>query len=87
MSPLLSFMINDLVVKSNNPKFARKPRVGQVYFVRDTRKGVINFIWKGVLSGVSSTLGFNNREQRKVKKEVKRNGLTRNPKQNLTPNN
>jgi len=80
LSPLLSFMINDLVVKSNNPKFARKPRVGQVYFVRDTRKGVINFIWKGVLSGVSSTLGFNNREQRKVKKEVKRNGLTQNPK-------
>ena len=72
LSPLLSFMINDLVVKSNNPRFARKPREGQVYFVRDTRKGVINFVWKGVLSGVSSTLGFNNREQRKVKKEARR---------------
>ncbi len=72
LSPLLSFMINDLVVKSNNPKFARKPRVGQVYFVRDTRKGIINFIWKGVLSGVTSTLGFNNKDLRKVKKDAKR---------------
>ena len=73
LSPLLSFMINDLVVKSNNPKFARKPRVGQVYFERDTRKGVINFIWKGVLSGITSTMGFNNKEQRKVKKVERRN--------------
>jgi hypothetical protein len=72
LSPLLSFMINDLVVKSNNPKFARKPRVGEVYFVRDTRKGVVNFIWKGVLSGITSTLGFNNKELRKIKKEARR---------------
>jgi hypothetical protein len=62
-------MINDLVVKSNNPKFARRPRIGQVYFVRDTRKSVINYIWKSTLSGLISTMGFNNREQRKEKKD------------------
>ena len=71
LSPLIKFMINDLVVKSNNPKFARKPRVGQVYFERDYRKGVINYIWKSVLSGLMSTMGFNNKEQRKEKKENK----------------
>jgi hypothetical protein len=71
LSPLIKFMINDLVVKSNNPKFARRPRVGQVYFARDYRKGVINYIWKSVLSGLMSTMGFNNKEQRKEKKENK----------------
>jgi hypothetical protein len=71
LSPLIQFMINDLVVKSNNPKFARKPRVGQVYFVRDDRKGVVNYIWKSVLSGLMSTMGFNNKAQRKEKKESK----------------
>ncbi len=71
LSPLIKFMINDLVVKSNNPKFARKPRVGQVYFERDYRKGFINYIWKSVLSGLMSTMGFNSKEQRKGKKEDK----------------
>ncbi len=71
LSPIIKFMINDLVVKSNNPRFARKPRVGQVYFERDNQKGIVNYLWKGVLSGLASTMGFNNREQRKEKKENK----------------
>ncbi len=73
LSPIIKFMINDLVVKSNNPKFARRPRVGQVYFERDPQKGIINYLWKGVLSGLASTMGFNSREQRKEKKEKKEN--------------
>ena len=73
LAPILKFMINDLVVKSNNPKFARKPRVGQVYFERDPRKGIVNYLWKSILSGLMSTMGFNNRDQRKGKKEDKKN--------------
>ncbi len=73
LSPLINFMINDLVVKSNNPKFARKPRIGQVYNIRDTRKAVVNFAWKGILSGLLSTLGFNNKEQRKERKQMEKN--------------
>ncbi|MEJ2594481.1 MAG: hypothetical protein P8100_05000, partial [bacterium] len=73
LSPLINFLINDLVVNSHNPRFARKPRVGQSYFVRDTRKGVVNYLWKSVLSGLTSTLGFNNKEQRlEIKEERKK---------------
>ncbi len=72
LSPLISFMINDLVVKSNNPKFARKPRVGQVYFERDTQKSVVNYVWKSVLSGLMSTMGFNTKAQKQERKEVKK---------------
>jgi hypothetical protein len=71
LTPLVSFMINDLVVKSNNPRFARKPRVGEVYFKRDTRKSIVNYVWKSVLSGLMSTMGFNNKAQRQDRKENK----------------
>jgi hypothetical protein len=73
LSPLISFLINSLVVKSNNPRFARKPRVGQVYFRRDTRKASVNYLWKSILSGMLSTLGFNSKEQRQELKELKKN--------------
>jgi hypothetical protein len=65
----INFLINDLVVKSNNPKFARKPRVGQVYFERETEKGVVAYLFRSLLTGLTSTLGFNNKEQRMERKE------------------
>lgn len=68
LSPMVDFLMNDLLIKSNNPKFARSPRIGVVYFTRDTQKGIINYIFKSSLSGMTSTLGFNNKEQRQEKK-------------------
>lgn len=66
------FLINDLIVASNNPKFARKPKTGEIYFKRDVQKSFINFTWKSLLSGIMSTAGFNNKEQRQEKKEAKK---------------
>ncbi len=71
-SSMANFFINDLVLKSNNPKFARKARVGQIYAERDTQKGIVNFAFKGILSGMMSTLGINKKEQRKERKEYKK---------------
>ncbi|HEY9114109.1 MAG TPA: hypothetical protein VIN10_05375 [Bacteroidales bacterium] len=70
-TPLVDFMLNDLLLKSNNPKWARSPRIGQAYFERDTQKGIVNYIFKSSLSGILSTLGFNNKEQRQEKKDTK----------------
>jgi hypothetical protein len=64
----MNFMINDIVLKSNNPRFARKPRVGEVYFARDHEKSIVNYIWKSLMSGMLSTMGFNNKEQRQAKR-------------------
>jgi len=66
------FLINDLLIHSNNPKFARKPRIGQVHFDRDKEKAIINYTWKSLLSGILSTMGFNTKEQRQGKKELKK---------------
>jgi len=68
---LTRFLINDLFIHSNNPKFARQPREGMVFFVRDEEKAIINYTWKSVLSGILSTVGINKKEQRQERKELK----------------
>ena len=72
-SRFMNFMINDLLLKSNNPRFVRRVRKGQVYFKRDTEKAITNYLWKSVLSGMMSTMGFNTKEQRQEKREMKKN--------------
>jgi hypothetical protein len=66
------FLMNDIIIQSNNPRFARKPKTGQVYFRRDPQKSFVNYTWKSLLSGIMSTAGFNNKEQRQEKKDAKR---------------
>jgi len=71
-SPLFNFFVNDLVLKSNNPKFARSPRKGIVYFERDTQRSIANYLWKSLLSGMLSTMGINTKGQRLEKKSIKK---------------
>ena len=65
-------MINGLVIKSYNPRFARTPRTGIVYYKRDTRRSIVNYLWKSLLSGMLSTMGVNNKEQRQQKKDIRK---------------
>ena len=71
-TPLVGFVLNGLVLRSNNPNWFKRPRVGIVYFNRDRNKSIANYIWKSTLSGALSTLGFNNKEQRKRRKEYRK---------------
>ncbi|MBC8486638.1 MAG: hypothetical protein H8D45_11425 [Bacteroidetes bacterium] len=68
-SEFIDLMLNDILIKSNNPEFLGKIRKGEVYFNRDTKKSILNYIWKSVMSGTLSTMGFNTKEQRKEKKK------------------
>jgi len=67
--PLVRFVLNGLVLRSNNPNWFKRPRVGIVYYKRNRNKSITNYIWKSTLSGALSTIGFNNKEQRKRRKE------------------
>jgi len=71
-APVFNFMINGLMIKSYNPRFARTPRKGIVYYKRDTQRSVINYLWKSLLSGMLSTMGINTKEQRQQKKIIKK---------------
>ena len=71
-SPVFNFLINDLVLRSNNPRFARPPKKGVVYFKRETQRSVANYLWKSLLSGMLSTMGINTKGQRQEKKSMKK---------------
>jgi hypothetical protein len=71
-SPFVNFMLNNLMIRSNNSSFLKHPRKGIIYYERDPRKSFINYIWKSSLSGMLSTMGFNNKQQRQGKREEKK---------------
>lgn len=70
-SGLIEFMLNGVLVKSNNPTFLGKPRTGDVYFERNDQRSFFNYIWKSTMSGLMTTMGFYNKELRGEKKERK----------------
>jgi len=69
---VVNFVANNLVVNSNNPTKSGKMKTGIIHFRRDKDKGVINFIWKSALSGIKSTVGFNTKEQKAIRKREKK---------------
>ena len=71
-APMFNFMINGLMIKSYNPRFARTPRKGIIYYERDSQRSIINYLWKSLLSGMLSTMGINTKEQRQQKKIIKK---------------
>ncbi|MDZ7740606.1 MAG: hypothetical protein U5Q03_02350 [Bacteroidota bacterium] len=68
---ILTFLANNILLKSNNRRLGRPVRIGQIFYQRDPQKSIFNYLWKGVLSGVESSMGYNTREQKKEMKEYK----------------
>jgi hypothetical protein len=69
---VVGWVANDFVVSDENPFKSGKLKSGQIHFLRDKEKGIINFVWKSVLSGLKSQMGFNSREQKEMKKAEKK---------------
>ena len=69
---MAKLLLNDILIKSNNPSWFGKTRVGEVYFKRNTQKSIVYYTWKSILSGIMSTMGYNNKEQRQEKRTLKR---------------
>ncbi|MFH1936846.1 MAG: hypothetical protein ABIK52_04720, partial [Bacteroidota bacterium] len=71
---VINWLASDIVVAKSNPGPQGKLRTGVIYFQRDKHKSIINFIWKSMLSGLKSTMGFNTKEQKEIKKSSARRG-------------
>ena len=69
---MANLLLNDIFIKSRNPGFLGKIRPGEVYFKRDTQKSIVYYTWKSILSGLMSTMGYNNKEQRQEKRALRR---------------
>jgi len=71
---VVNFVANDILINTDNPGKSGKMKTGIIYFQRDQEKGIINFLWKSTLSGLKSTMGFNSKKQKEIKKsDRKRN--------------
>ncbi len=51
---IFSFVANKIIKKSN-PIADKPPRIAEMYFERDKNKGIFNYIWKTVFSGIKAT--------------------------------
>lgn len=69
---MANLLLNDIFIRSNNPGFLGKTRPGEVYFKRNTQKSIVFYTWKSILSGLMSTMGYNNKEQRQEKRAILR---------------
>lgn len=72
LGPLVSFVVNDLTLRSNNPKSFGKPKLGDVYFERDANKSILNYLWKSTMSGLLTTIGINNKQQKEAEKNARK---------------
>ncbi len=50
----LSFLANE-IIKRSNPVGDKPVRIAEMYFERDKNKGILNYLWKTVLSGIKVT--------------------------------
>ena len=69
---VINFIANDLVVNNENPTKSGKMKTGIICFKRDKEKGIINYLWKSAFSGLKSTMGFNSKDQKEMKKAEKK---------------
>lgn len=65
---VVNFAADKLVLSNSNPNRSGKMKTGVILFERDLHKGIINFIWKSTFSGLKSTMGFDSKDQKTIKK-------------------
>jgi hypothetical protein len=58
----LSFLANNLMLKSKNPR-TKILEPDDIYFERDPKRSIINYWWKTIFSGAKNTFGIKNEEQ------------------------
>ncbi|PLX10702.1 MAG: hypothetical protein C0598_09850 [Marinilabiliales bacterium] len=71
-SPFFKFLVNDLLIKSNNPRWLGNTRQGLVYYTRDKERSFLNYMWKSLVSGIMSTMWHNSKEQRREKRRLRK---------------
>jgi hypothetical protein len=53
-----TFIVNNLILQSDNPKSGQQPRIGTIFYVRRKDKSFVNYTWNSILSGILSSVGI-----------------------------
>ncbi len=64
-----SFIANNFIVRTDNPKYTVLFRKGQIYFERNKQKSFFSFVAKSLLSGISTTIRGGNEERKEKRKK------------------
>lgn len=65
----LSFLVNSMALKSDNPKQGRILLPVRFVNHRDKQRSVIGYSWKSVYAGIQATFGIKNKENEKKEEE------------------
>lgn len=60
---LISFLVNSIALKSDNPKPGRILMPAKFVNYRDKQKSVVGYCWRSIYSGIKSTLGIKEKEE------------------------
>jgi hypothetical protein len=67
---VLTFVINNLAVRSNNPrKFFNRMVCSPIYLKRDKSRFVFNYLWKSTLTGLQGSVGLGKPKEEKERVE------------------
>lgn len=74
-----TFIVNNLILQSDNPKPEQSLRVARISYVRDKNKSFVNYTWNSIMSGILNSVGIANlkskmqkkQEQKTIKQEIK----------------
>ncbi len=61
-SGLASFFANTFVINTKNQK--ENLRTGPIYYERDQKKSIFNFMWKSMLSGIKPSIGIKHKKKK-----------------------
>lgn len=59
-----SFVVNNLVIASDNPKKNKPFRTGAISYTRNENRAMLNYMWNAILSGVQSSIGVSEELQK-----------------------
>lgn len=69
----VSWLLNVLLVKKDNPRYGIYPKIGQIAYIHDKSFGDVRLWVKSLLSGVQSTISFKPKDAKKIRKIMRKN--------------
>ncbi len=70
---LLSWLADVLLLRNNNPRYGIYPKLGIIAYIHDNSYSDIKLWIKSILSGVQSTIAFNPKDVKKIRKIMRKN--------------
>lgn len=69
----ISWIADAVLVKNDNPKYGIYPKLGKIAYIHDKKYSDLSMWVKALLSGVQSTIAFDPKDAKKIRKIMRKN--------------